>query len=107
MQENHNVITAKIDIDEEINLHKDNGRRVAILSRDLSAAYDMVNHPLLLNKFEHIGNRGTPLGLITSFLEDRQFYVEVQGFFSQTHKIPKMSVIQGAKFSGMFLHHLH
>ena len=25
-RKNHNVITGKIDIDEEINLHKDNGR---------------------------------------------------------------------------------
>ena len=48
-RKHHNVITAKLDIDEEINLHKDNGRKVAILSTDLSSAYDMVNHSLLLN----------------------------------------------------------
>ena len=91
-RKNHNVITAKIDIDEEINLHKDNGRKVAILSTDLSAAYNTVNHLLLLNKFKHIGILGKALSLFTSFLEDRNFFVEVQGFNSQTHVLPEMSL---------------
>ena len=51
----HSIITAKMEVDEEINLHKDKGNKVAILSTDLSSAYDTVNHRLLLSILEDRG----------------------------------------------------
>merc|ERR1711954_533440 len=50
----HSIITAKMELDKEINLHKDKGNKVAILSTDLSSAYNTVNHRLLLSIMEHI-----------------------------------------------------
>ena len=44
----HSIITAKIELDENINKHKDTGLKVALLSTDLSSACDTVEQKLLL-----------------------------------------------------------
>lgn len=46
---------------------------------DLSAAFDCVNHDLLLTKLSSVGIRGVPLGWVESFLKGRQQFVEVAG----------------------------
>ena len=43
---------AKLESDKVINRNKDKGLKVAVLSMDLSSAYDMVEHKLLLSKLE-------------------------------------------------------
>ena len=75
-RKNHSVITAKIELDETINLHKDAGDKVAVLSTDLTAAYDTVDHNLLLSKLEHIGFRNESYKLIESYLSDRIFLLK-------------------------------
>ena len=94
-RKNHSVITAKIELDETINLHKDAGDKVAVLSTDLTAAYDTVDHNLLLSKLEHLGFRNESYNLIESYLNDRNFFTEIQGFNSKIYKMPRMIVIQG------------
>ena len=49
-EKKHSVITAKLQLDEYINQNKDKGNKVAVLSTDLSSAYDTVEHKLLLVK---------------------------------------------------------
>merc|ERR1711954_545075 len=98
----HSIITAKMEFDEEINLHKDKGNKVAILSTDLSSAYDTVNHRLLLSILENIGIRGKFYNLIESYLKDRKFYTEVQGHNGDLKNMPEVSVIQGSKLSSLF-----
>ena len=46
--------------------------------------------------------RGKPLDLLTSFLDKRKFYTEVQGYRSEMREMPRMSVIQGTRLSGLF-----
>ena len=53
----HSVVTAKLQLDEYINNNKDKGNKVAVLSTDLSSAYDTVEHKLLLAILEHLGFR--------------------------------------------------
>ena len=43
---------------------------------DLSKAFDTLDHAILLDKLFHYGIRGNPLKLISSYLENRQQYVE-------------------------------
>ena len=74
---NHSIITAKVDIDEEIGKHKDKGNKIAALNTDLSAAYDTTDHKLLLSKLEHLGIKGLAYELFEIYLKDRKIYTEV------------------------------
>ncbi len=47
---------------------------------DLKKAFDTVNHVILLQKLSCYGFRGTMLGILESYLEDRFQYVEVNNF---------------------------
>ena len=89
----HNTLTVKISIDEEVNRLRNSGNNAVVLSTDLSAAYDTVDHCLLLVKLEHVGFRGIALKLMTSYLLERYIYVEVQGATGKL--MPNKSVIQG------------
>ena len=44
---------------------------------DMSAAFDTVEHSILLSKLEHYGIRGPELEIIKSFLTDRSQFVEI------------------------------
>ena len=43
---------------------------------DLSKAFDTLDHAILLDTLFHYGIRGNPLKLISSYLENRQQFVE-------------------------------
>ena len=73
-----------------------------ILATDLSNAFDLIDHQILLQKFEHIGVRGKAYQVIQSYLEDRNYFCEVQGFHGTLKKCRPYSVIQGGKLSGQF-----
>ena len=78
----YNTTTAKLEIDEEVCKQRDNGRKVGILNTDLTAGYQTVSLSLLLNKLEHVGFRGEEWKLMSSYLENKKFYTDVQGFTS-------------------------
>ena len=67
-----------------------------LIAMDLSAAFDMVHHKILLNvltSYYNISN--TALKWITSYLSDRQAYVNVLNLDSDRHFID-FSVPQGS-----------
>ena len=71
-----------------------------ILVTDLSNAFDIINHPILLQKMEHVGIRGEAYAMIESYLQDGMSYCEAQGFFGSNQKSRPFLVIQGGKLSG-------
>ncbi|KAI5643725.1 reverse transcriptase (RNA-dependent DNA polymerase) domain-containing protein [Phthorimaea operculella] len=52
--------------------------KVAGLFLDLSSAFDMVDHNILLQKLQHYGIRGTAFSLFQSYLKNRKQFVEVR-----------------------------
>ena len=71
-----------------------------VMARDLSQAYDLVDHSTLVHKlrFHGVGNRSCEL--LSSFLADRTFFVEVQGSRLSLKELQGCSVIQGSKKGG-------
>ena len=62
---------------------------------DLKSAFDTVNHSILLSKLELYGVRGVPLKWIESYLNDRKFYVSLNGNNSSS-KILNIGIPQGS-----------
>lgn len=69
----------------------------AVIICDLSKAFDLVDHRLLLQKLEGYGVRGLSLEWFRSFLSDRQQYVVVGGSKSEqrsvTAGVPQGSIL--------------
>ena len=55
-----------------------------------------------MTKLENMGFRDKAYRLIESYLADRTFYTEVQGFSSGVKFMPTVSVVQGLKLSSLF-----
>lgn len=64
---------------------------------DFTKAFDLLNHSILLKKLDAYGIRGDALRLLTSYLENRQQYVYLNGFSSDkktiTSGVPQGSIL--------------
>ena len=72
----------------------DNKRITATILMDLSKAFDMLNHRILINKLQCYGIRSTPLKWFLSYLSNRIQFVNVNDV-CLTHKLIEMGVPQG------------
>ena len=78
-----------------------NKKLVVAASTDLSAAYDTVNHKILLKKLEYYGVSGTELKLFKSYLSNRKQYADINTKKSEMIDCLDCGVIQGSKLSGL------
>ena len=97
----HSTTTALSIINHHLNTQYHNNNTTALIQTDLSAAFDTVDHGILLQKLEHYGLRGKEFNLIKSFLNDRQQYVFIDGMESEVISSGNSSVCQGSKLSSL------
>ena len=71
------------------------GNTALMASIDLSAAFDVVNLDLLMERLRVVGLPGDVLGLIEVWLRDRYFYVEIGDLNLTLHGI-NSGTIQGS-----------
>ena len=75
----------------------------SVLILDLSAAFDTVNHQLLISTLAEMGISGTALSWIASYLADRSYQVAWRGSVSAPHPlltgVPQGSVLGPLLFS--------
>ena len=93
---NYSCETTVIKIFDDIiaNLNKNSYIVMAFL--DFSAAFDTVDHQLLINKLEkNFGITGTALNWFRSYLDNRKFQVKINNTFSDLHNL-KYGVPQGS-----------
>merc|ERR1711867_308152 len=83
-----------------INIYHD-GLISAVIQTDLSAAFNTVDHEILLSKLEHYGIDGKTNNLLKSFLSNRYQYVSIDGIQSEVVQSLPCSVIQGSKLSAL------
>ena len=72
----HSTEYAAIEITDRIIAAMDKNNIPLNVYLDLSKAFDTLDHAILLEKLSHYGIRGNPLKLISSYLENRQQFVE-------------------------------
>ena len=60
---------------------------VGTVFMDLSKAFDVMNHDILKQKLEHYGFRGLFLNFMMQFVQDRRYFVNINGLNSDIHNV--------------------
>ncbi|GFR96463.1 reverse transcriptase-like protein [Elysia marginata] len=104
----HSTKTATIRIANDILIEID-ARNVCILALlDLSAAFDTLDHEILLKKLEiAFGVTGSALSCFCSYIADRAQKVSLKGETSEGDTIMRFGVSQGSVLWASDLHALH
>ena len=83
---NHSTETALIRVHNDIAMAIDQHNSVILVLLDLSAAFDTVDHGILLSRLSNrFGITGTVLEWFRSYLSDRTQFVQVNGACSASH----------------------
>ena len=99
----HSTETALLKIQSDILLHLDAGKGVILVLLDLSAAFDTIDHEILVSRLQsRIGVKGHALEWFHSYLEDRYQVVHIQGESSDSVQlifgVPQGSVLGPFEF---------
>ncbi len=93
----HSTETLLLKVQNEILSNMDNGEVTILVLLDLSAAFDTIDHDILLYRLEHMyGITGTVLKWFESYLSDRSQSVVIDGEKSKSKEL-KYGVPQGSK----------
>ena len=94
----HSTETALLRVQNDLLLATDSGSSAILVLLDLSAAFDTVDHGLLLTRLEQVvGVKGMVLEFFRSYLADRTFSVQLGDYFSPvaplTCGVPQGSIL--------------
>ena len=100
----HSTETALLKVHNDINLNIDNGNITALTLLDLSAAFDTIDHNILITRLSTwYGISGTALSWFTSYLTDRRQAIKIGNCFSDmlptSCGVPQGSVLGPLLFS--------
>ncbi|KAI2645507.1 RNA-directed DNA polymerase from mobile element jockey [Labeo rohita] len=100
----HSTETALVKIINDIRLNSDSGKISVLVRLDLSAAFDTVDHNILLERLENwVRLSGMALNWFRSYLEGRGYYVSTgehqSKWTSMTCRVPQGSVLAPLLFS--------
>ncbi len=71
-QTKHGTESALLKVTNDILLSIDSGKRVALMMLDLTAAFDTLDHAILIERLrDYVGIKGVALKWFSSYLQDR------------------------------------
>uniref|UniRef100_A0A8C1S6N0 Reverse transcriptase domain-containing protein n=1 Tax=Cyprinus carpio TaxID=7962 RepID=A0A8C1S6N0_CYPCA len=92
----HSTETALVRVTNDLRMTADAGSPSLLILLDLSAAFDTVDHGILLNRLHHtIGLTGTALNWFKSYLTNRTEYISLGSARSRQHTVT-LGVPQGS-----------
>ena len=94
-RKNHSTSYALTKLYDKISCAIDNREITVGVFIDLSKAFDIVDHNILLEKLEHYGIRGLALNCFRSYLSNREQYVDFNSLWSSRQQI-RCGVPQGS-----------
>ncbi len=83
----HSTETALLSVTEALRIAKADSKSSVLILLDLSAAFDTVNHQILLSTLSSLGITGIPLRWFDSYLTGRSFRVAWGGEVSKAHQL--------------------
>ncbi len=99
----HSTETALLSVTEALRIAKADSKSSVLILLDLSAAFDTVNHQILLSTLSSLDITGIPLRWFESYLTGRSFRVAWGGEVSKAHQlvtgVPQGSVLRPLLFS--------
>lgn len=99
----HSTTTLMLDIQDELSSNLEQGNLIALLSLDLTAAFDTISHALLCDRLISIGLSPKLVDLIRLWLVGRSSYVDCEGNISNLRDVqygtPQGSVLGPVMFS--------
>ena len=103
-RQSHSTETALLHILNDLLLATDSGKVSLLILLDLSAAFDTIDHTILLTRLQHtFGISDTALSWFSSYLSDRKQTVLINGIYSQsahlTCGVPQGSVLGPVLFT--------
>ena len=100
-RQHHNTATALVQMYDQWLEEVEDGMMVGVMMIDLSAAFDMVDHGLLLRKLELFGLDENALSWVSSYLSQRYQSVSVDGCLSPPLPV-ECGVPQGSILGPLF-----
>ena len=95
-RKNHNTTTALIQLNDEWLAAAEEGMMTGVMMTDLSAAYDLWDHKIGLEKASLMGVEPAACSWISSYISGRSQSCTVDGHLSAALKLPAYSVPQGS-----------
>ena len=92
----HNTTTALIQLNNEWLAAAEEGMLTGVMMTDLSAAYDLWDHKLGLDKAQLMGLTQGACSWLSSYLRGRSQSTVVDGYISSSLRLPSYSVPQGS-----------
>ena len=95
----HSTQSLIIELHDKLVQYLENDEDIALVILDQSKAYDIVPHPILIEKLKILNYSEQSINTISSYLSERRQYVQIQNIESDILSVGPKSVTQGSTLS--------